>query len=125
MSLPEVSHQLVIGRTNVAVSRFPEVPSTDLLGFHARRKDCLMRIALFLFWPGPSRLGGTNLARFAHLSLVGKPAGDQLVSPADLPTTTLGWIMAPTYDFSVVKSCRLAALLFFILFVVLAMCVYS
>ena len=42
---------------------------------------------MFPFFGGvPSAGEGSDLARFARLSRVGKSAGPQLVSPADLPT---------------------------------------
>ena len=40
---------------------------------------------LLVDW-GPLGRGGADLARFARLTLVGKSAGHQLVSPADFPT---------------------------------------
>ena len=42
--------------------------------------------SFFLRGARPPRLARTDLARFARLTLVGKSAGHQLASPADLPT---------------------------------------
>ena len=40
VSRHDSTHQLVLNRTIAKISCFPEVPTTDLLGFHTCRKDC-------------------------------------------------------------------------------------
>ena len=59
--------ELVTSRAN-SKSFYGVADYSDVLGFHTPRKGCLMWVAFFLFWKGPPRPGGADLARFALLT---------------------------------------------------------
>ena len=54
------------------------------MGFHAWKKDDLVRDVISLFRAGALQPRWANLARFAHLTWVCKSAGHQLALPADM-----------------------------------------
>ena len=80
-------------------SRFPEV-FFGVSIYVGRLVECEILFRNCFLGRGPLRRGGLFLARFARLTLGGKPAGHQLVSPADL-STKVSWLVGyrhlPTY----------------------------
>ena len=95
MSRHDLSNPLVISQTDslVVVSRRCRLLVSDLL------------VQFFVFGQGPLGRGGL-FARFVRQTQVGKSAGHQLVTPADLPTKVISWLKPPTDYLFVVKSSR-------------------
>ena len=84
------SHQLAFNRTTKIVVVSRRCRLSGLLGFHTTinsiKDGCWMRDGVLRFRAGSPWPWRADSALFARLAYVGKSGGNQVASPADLPT---------------------------------------